>query len=425
MTGPTPQLRIAVIGAGVAGLTAAYLLQRKHQVSLFEKNDYAGGHTHTVTLPDGPDQGLPIDTGFIVMNHRNYPLLTQLLEQLKVRVQDSEMSFSYHDPASGLQYNGSDLNGIFAQRRNLFRPSFLWMLREILRFNREARADLQAGRVGELSLGDYLARGHYAESFIRHHIIPMGAAIWSTPCDRMMSFPARSFFQFLNNHGLLSLDDRPQWKTVQGGSHTYVRKMLATFSGELFLNRPVQQLRRTDNGVVLILPDGHSLNFDAAVMAAHADETLGLLLDPTDDERRLLGAWTYQANATVLHTDPSVMPPLRRAWASWNYTREPTAGADGPATLSYHMNRLQRLTASQDYFVTLNRSHPYPPAAVIKRLSYDHPTFTASAMAAQAGLANLNGVRHTYFCGSYLGYGFHEDAVRSGVMVARAFGVDL
>jgi predicted NAD/FAD-binding protein len=417
--------RLAVIGAGVAGLTAAYILQRKHHVTLFEKNDYAGGHTHTVTVDKGPDAGLPVDTGFIVMNHRNYPLLTRLLGQLNVQLQDSDMSFAYHDQASGLQYCGSSLGGVFAQRRNLVRPSFIRMLREILRFYKEASADLQSGMPGDLSLGDYLARGRYQDGFIRHHVIPMGAAIWSTPCDRMMAFPALRFFQFLDNHGLLSLGERPQWKTVQGGSHTYVKRMLAGFAGDVILNSPVRQVSRRPDGAVVTLPDGQSMSFDAVVIAAHADEALALLADVSDEEKSLLGAWAYQPNDTVLHTDASVMPPLRRAWASWNYTRETDAGEGGPATLSYHMNHLQRLAAAREYFVTLNRRQPYPAGSVIARMVYGHPVYTAAAMATQTRLAALNGVRNTYFCGSYFGYGFHEDAVRSGVAVAQAFGLDL
>ena len=414
-----------MVGAGVTGLTAAYVLQRRHHVTLFEKNDYLGGHTHTVMVPDGPDKGTPVDTGFIVMNHRNYPLLTRLFEQLGVELRDSEMSFGYWDEITGLQYSGGGLNGLFAQRRNLFRPVFLRMVREIFRFFREAERDLAAGTLREQTLGDYLRRGGYSETFVRHHLVPMAAAIWSTPDDRMMQFPAESFVQFFHNHGLLTVNERPRWRTVVGGSHTYVKRMLADFKGEVRLSTPIVSVRRHDDRVALATAAGPAGEFDQVVIAAHADEALGMLADPSDEERRRLGAWVYQPNDTALHTDASVMPPLRRVWSSWNYTRERGGDPAGPASLSYWMNRLQGLQTSAPLFVSLNRRAPLAPDSVIARMTYHHPTYSRESLAVQCELPALNGPRRTWFCGSYFGYGFHEDAVRSAVEVARGFGLDL
>ncbi len=417
--------RIAVIGAGVAGLTAAHILQRRHRVTLFEKNDYAGGHTHTIVLTDGPDQGTPVDTGFIVMNHRNYPLLTRLLDQLGVPLRDSEMSFGYWDAGSNLQYSGGGLNGLFAQRRNLVRPTFLRMVRDIFRFFREAERDLAAGALRAVTLGQYLARGRYSEPFIRHHLIPMAAAIWSTPDLHMMEFPAESFVQFFHNHGLLTVNQRPQWRTVVGGSHSYVRKILAGFSGVTRLADPITAVRRLPDSVALETATGPAGEFDHVVIAAHADEALALLTDPSDNERRLLGAWSYQPNDTILHSDASVMPPLRRIWSSWNYTREAGRAPDSPASVTYDMNRLQGLRTQRPLLVTLNRQTPLEPSTIIRRMLYHHPTYSARALEAQRELPALNGLRRTWFCGSYFGYGFHEDAVRSAVHLVRAFGLDL
>jgi predicted NAD/FAD-binding protein len=424
MISTTPS-RIAVVGAGAAGLTAAHILQRRHRVTLFEKNDYAGGHAHTVEIPDGPDKGTPVDTGFIVMNHRNYPLLTRLFEQLRVPLRDSEMSFGYWDENTGLQYSGGGLNGLFAQRRNLLKPAFLRMVRDVFRFFREAERDLAAGGLRDQTLGDYLRRGRYSDYFIRHHLTPMAAAIWSTPDSRMMDFPAESFLQFFRNHGLLTVNDRPQWRTVVGGSHCYVRRMLADFQGEVRLCAPVASIRRHEDRVSLATAAGPAGDFDAVVIAAHADEALGLLADPSNEERRLLGAWVYQPNETVLHTDDAVMPPLRRVWSSWNYTRERGSDLSAPASLTYDMNRLQGLQTRAPLLVTRNRRAPLPAGRVILRTTYFHPTYSRDTLDAQRLLPGLNGTRRTWFCGSYFGYGFHEDAVRSAVELVRGFGLDL
>ncbi len=417
-------LKIAVVGSGAAGLVAAYLLQRKHDVTVFEKNDYVGGHTHTIVIEGGDDAGTPVDTGFIVMNHRNYPLLTRLLEELGVPLRDSDMSFGYHDERTGLQYCGSGLNGLFAQRLNLLRPSFLRMIRDLLRFYKSAPADLEAGSLAGLPLGRYLERGGYSALFIEEHIVPMGAAIWSTPVGRMMEFPAEDFVHFFRNHGLLTLSDRPQWRTVVGGSHQYVKAILRTLKRPVRVGTPVARVARQRDRVLVYPETGDEEAFDRVVIAAHADEALTMLADPSDDERRLLGPWKYAENRTVLHTDASVLPPNRRAWASWNFVRDSASDGTERASVTYDMNRLQGLRTRERYLVSLNRLRPIDGPRTIRDLLYTHPTYTFASIGTQRGLAEANGARNTYFCGAYFGYGFHEDAVRSGVDVARAFGIE-
>lgn len=426
-TAPLPEgARIAVIGSGAAGLVAAWLLDRRYRVTLIEAADYIGGHTNTVTVPDGPDAGTPIDTGFIVMNRRNYPLLTRILETLDVALRDSNMSFSYFDRASGLQYAGTGIDALFAQRRNALRPAFWRMLADVRRFYRRAAADLDAGALDGLSLGGYLSANGYGKPFLDWHILPMGAAIWSTPEHEMLDFPAASFVRFFRNHGLLTFRDRPQWSTVAGGSRTYVERILEGFGGEVCKGAAAVEVTRAAGRFQVRLADGRALDVDAGVMAAHADQALALLSDPSDSERRLLGPWRYQRNRTVLHTSDAWMPTRRKAWASWNYIREPSEnGAPPRLTVTYYMNRLQGLQTSRPYFVTLNCPKPVDGAHVVAEMEYDHPTYTWESMATQSRLPELNGVRNTYFCGSYFGYGFHEDAVRSGAEVAARLGVSL
>jgi predicted NAD/FAD-binding protein len=412
--------RIAVIGSGVAGLTAAHLLQRKHRVTLFEKNDRLGGHTHTVTVPDGADEGLRVDTGFIVMNHRNYPLLTRLFEQLGVELRDSEMSFGYHDLPSGLQYCGRGLDGLFAQRSNLFKPSFHRLLRDTFRFFKTAEADRTNAALSEETLGDYLARNGFGKAFIDHHLIPMGSAIWSTPAEQMLDFPARSFLQFFHNHGLLSVKDRPQWKTVVGGSCDYVERMQKSWTRvNIRLNAGVCSVRRDAEGVEILFQNGDVERFDHVVIATHADQALRLLADPSEPETQALGCWQYTRSRTLLHTDASVMPPLQKIWSSWNFQR-----IEGNRTcLTYHMNRLQKLESRTPYFVSLNL--PHDPAGLIRAIDYEHPMFTRTALARRPLLQQLSGSNRTWFAGSYHGNGFHEDAVRSGVVIAQGFGIQL
>jgi predicted NAD/FAD-binding protein len=419
-------LRIAVIGGGIAGITAAHVLQRRHRVTLFEKNDYLGGHTRTIVISGSPDAGTPVDTGFIVCNDRTYPNFLRLLAQWGVPTRPSDMSFGYCDEGTGFQYAGTDLNGLFAQRRNLANPAFWAMLRGIARFGRRATADLAAGHLAGLTLGQYLDRLGAGRRFRERYLVPMGAAIWSTPGVRMLDFPAESFVRFFGNHGLLSLKDRPRWMTVEGGSHAYVRAFRRIFRGEIVLSAPVEAVVRDSGGVEVRAAGRAAARFDTAVIAAHADDALRLLADPSDDERRLLGAWSYNANRTVLHTDPAALPSQRRAWASWNFLRlRNEQGGTGPVCLSYHMNRLQGLRTEREYCVTLNWPRPFRSGSVIAEMADSHPAFTFDAMASQAAIRHLNGARRTFFCGSYLGYGFHEDAVRASLAVCRNFGLEL
>ena len=404
--------KIAVIGGGVAGIVAAHLLQNDHQVTLFEQHDYLGGHTHTVTIEEGPDAGTGVDTGFIVFNEATYPLFIAFLDQLGVASRATEMSFGFHCRETGFTYAGNNLNGVFSQRANLVSPRFWRFLLEIGRFCRQAEADL-AGDADLGTLADYLAR-HRSQPFMAdHYLAPMAAAIWSTPAGRVTAFPARSFLRFFKNHGLLDLRHRPRWRTVSGGSHSYVRAFRDRFRGAIRLDSPVQQVRRADDGVELAFADRSAERFDAVVVAAHADQALRLLADPSADESRLLGAWRYELNTTVLHTDTSVLPPAERAWACWNFRRERGDQGERPVYVTYSMNLLQGLATRRHYLVTLNRPGGYDEGQVLARMDYHHPLYTDASMATQAALPSLNGVRRTWFCGSYFGYGFHEDAVRS------------
>jgi predicted NAD/FAD-binding protein len=425
-TVPTgPRKNIAVIGGGVAGLTAAYLLDTRHQVTLFERNDYAGGHTHTIELTEGPDAGLAVDTGFIVLNDKTYPLFRKLLARLGVLTQISDMSFAFASEISGLQYAGTNLDGLFAQRWNLLSPRFHHLLHHITRFCRLARADLYSGRLSGRTLNDYLRWRNVPASTVRNYLVPMAGAIWSASAEGIRSFPAESLVRFWDNHGLLSLKNRPQWMTVQGGSHAYVKKMRADWKVRLQLRADIECVRRTMAGAVIRHRDGREEVFDAVVLAAHADESLRLLADPTLDERRLLGPWTYQPNHTVLHTDARVMPSNRRAWASWNYVERPQRADASPVAVTYHMNRLQNLRATKDYFVTLNDTSAIGRDMIVRDFIYHHPVYTFDSLNTQNELPTLNGKQQTYFCGSYFGYGFHEDAVRSAVAVAESLGAPL
>ena len=414
-------LNIAVAGAGAAGIVAAYLLQERHRVSLFEANDYIGGHTHTVEIPDGPDAGTPVDTGFIVHNDRTYPLFIKFINRLGVRRVKCPMSFSYYDRRTGFQY-ASDRP--FADRTNLLRPGFWGFLYEIIRFNRLTLKNLDAKQLSGLTLGAYLARNGFSKRFINQYIIPMGAAIWSTPDAEMMAFPAETFARFLANHGLLSVAGQPQWYTIEGGSHQYVKAFLKTFSGEVFTSTPVRRIMRKDGKAHLSF-DNDTRIFDAVVIAAHADEALAMLADPTPEEEKLLGPWQYNANRTILHTDIAFLPPLKRAWAAWNYLRENDPAANTPLSMTYNMNLLQNLSTRSQYCVTLNPARPVPAANIIGTFDYTHPQFSSTGVATQAGLATLSGTDNTYFCGAYLRYGFHEDAVQSGAAVAEKFGISL
>jgi uncharacterized protein len=384
-----------------------------------------GGHTHTIVLDSGPDNGTPVDKGFNVLNDRTYPLLMRFLSDLKVPIRRSDMSFSYTCMRTGLRYASRNLNTLFAQRRNLLHPKFWRFLIEIVRFNAKTRKQLVTGALKGLTLEEYLLKEAVLPLLVEAYLIPMATAIWSTPDARMMAFPAESFFRFMENHGLLTVADQPQWYCVDGGSHAYVKAFLKGFTGRVFTDWPVQRIRRTETGAVLTFAAGAEEICDKVVITAHADEALGLLSDPSPEETAALSPWSYNLNALILHTDKSFLPENPRARASWNYLRERDVSSGAPVTLTYHMNLLQGRRTEYEYRVTLNPVHPIERELIIRGLVYTHPMYTAEALAAQLLLPGLNGRRHTFFCGSYLGYGFHEDALRSGVKVAEAFGIHL
>lgn len=415
--------RIAVIGAGVSGLTAAWLLAEKHDVQVFEAGDYAGGHTNTEQVEAG-GRTWPVNTGFIVFNDWTYPNFIKLMERLGVPSEVSDMSFSVDCSSTGLQYNGTSLNTLFAQRKNLFNLPFLKMVREILRFNKETRADLEAGNINnEETLGEYLNRNGYSRYFRNYYIVPMGAAIWSAPEIVLEQFPIRFFLQFFNNHGMLSVDDRPTWRVISGGSAQYVKKMMERLGDGMHLNSPVDRVVRHEDGVTVTVR-GEEHHVDQVIFGCHSDQALAMLADATDKERDILGAMAYQNNDVVLHTDSSVLPDNRRAWAAWNYFI-PTHSTE-PVSVTYNMNILQNFhDAPETFCVTLNRSRDIDPEKVIKRFEYAHPVFTLDAVAAQERYDEIGNRNRTHFCGAYWFNGFHEDGVRSALRVTEAFGVEL
>jgi predicted NAD/FAD-binding protein len=410
-------MKIAVIGTGIAGNVAARELCRDHEITVFEAADHVGGHTHTHSIDDN-GRPLAIDTGFIVFNDWTYPNFIALLDELGVSSQPSEMSFGVKCERTGLEYKGHTLNTLFAQRRNLLRPSFHRMLRDIVRFNREARSLLEAGD-DSLTLGDYLHDNHYSTAFTDYYIIPMGAAIWSAEPRRMLSFPATCFARFFANHGLLNIKNRPQWRVIRGGSRSYVDKLTAPFRRQIRLNTPVTGIRRRATHVEVSSAGNGIERFDHVFIACHSDQALAMLRDASPLEREVLGAIPYQQNDVVLHTDTSLLPRRRLAWSAWNYHR--LAGDQDAVAVTYNMNLLQGLSTQQTYLVTLNNSAAIDPGKIIKRLSYDHPVFTQEGIKAQQRQAEINGLRRSYFCGAYWRYGFHEDGVVSALNALAHF----
>lgn len=416
---------IAVVGLGVAGLTSALMLDEKHEVTLFEKNHYLGGHTNTITIDNGPDARTRVDTGFIVYNDQNYPTFIRLLKLLGIEGRDSDMSFGFHREVDGFAYSSYVPKGLFADRLNLFKPSFLKMIADILNFNKQSLRDLEENKLSNLTLGAYLDQGNYGREFLNSYLIPMGAAIWSTPPGEMLDFPAETFLCFFKNHGLLALKGRPRWRSIPGGSKSYVEAIERKFKGVVKTNTTVQKIVREGEKVKVISEEGEALTYDYVIMGAHADQALSLLEAPTEDEKRLLGAWKYTQNPTVLHTDVSVMPKNKRAWASWNYTLEAGADEQNVVSLTYDMNRLQGLETEQTYLVTLNRKKEIPKEKTIREINYTHPSYNFDSVKTQEELQKLNGASRIFFCGSYFGYGFHEDAVKSATKVLEHFGCSL
>ena len=415
-------MKIAIIGSGIAGLTCAHLLNRRHDVTVFEAGDWVGGHTHTVQVSVEGRQ-YDVDTGFIVFNDWTYPNFIRLLGQLGVSFKPTEMSFSVNDPDSGLEYNGNNLNSLFAQRRNLLSPGFWGMLRDILRFNKEAQRDLNELRIdADMTLDDYLKAGGYGERFILHYIVPMGAAIWSMSMAEMLNFPLQFFVRFFKNHGLLSVSDRPQWQVIEGGSSAYIAPLTAAFKDRIRLNCPVKRVDRDEHGVVIHSPAGIE-HFDKVVFACHSDQALQILASPSEAERAILGALPYADNEVVLHTDTQLLPTRKLAWASWNYRL--SGAGHTHAAVTYDMNILQGIESDTTFCVSLNQSAGINPDKVLARFTYAHPQFSLAAVAAQNRWAELDGVRHTHYCGAYWANGFHEDGVVSALRVAAAFGETL
>lgn len=409
-------MRIAIVGAGVSGLVCAHMLQRDHELVVFEAGERAGGHANTVRVET--DTGVyALDTGFVVFNDRNYPKFERLLGELGVATQPSQMSFGVSN-GRDFEYNGASLGGLFACRRHALSPSFYRMIADLFRFNRDAVL-LLAGD-SELSLREWLAERGYSHIFVERLIVPQASAVWSADPAQMWSFPARFLVEFFDNHGMLGFGDRPRWRTVAGGSRSYVEALTRPLRERLRLSTPVTEVSRHASHVTVSSRAGERERFDAVVIATHSDQALALLGDPSERERELLGAIPYQPNEAVLHTDRSLLPRRRRAWASWNYHLE--AGPPGRCAVTYHMNRLQSLRAEREFCVTLNRTAAIDPERIIQTVQYAHPVYTPAGVAAQARYEEISGHNRTHYCGAYWGWGFHEDGVASAHRVVRELG---
>lgn len=404
-------MKLAIIGGGISGNVAAYHLNKEHEITLYEANDYIGGHTNTHDiLHKGVSHA--IDTGFIVFNYATYPKFISLLEELQVDVQASEMSFSVKSEQDDLEYSGSSLNTLFAQRKNLIRPTFHQMLLDIVRFNREAY-ELSKSINDSITLGEFLRDGKYGKAFINKYIIPMGAAIWSTVPEQMHDFPARFFIRFFHNHGLLNITDRPTWYVIKGGSREYVKPLTKSFENRIRINSPVHKIRRFPSHVEIHARGHAPENYDAVFIGAHADQALQMLEQPTLEEKKVLGAFPYQENEAILHTDTNLLPRRQLAWAAWNYL-VPDSQRDR-VTLTYDMNILQGLNTNDEFLVTLNNAGAIDSSKIIKQIMYEHPVFTPQSVIAQEKHSLINGTNRTFYCGAYWRNGFHEDGVVSAL----------
>ena len=409
-------MRVAVIGSGVSGLAAGYFLSRKHEVTLFEKDSRVGGHTHTVMAG-----GLAVDTGFIVHNERTYPNLVKLLAELGVATQPSDMSFAVTDRRSGFEYSSRGVGGFFAQRSNFLRPSQYRLLREILRFNREAPRLLGESGSGAATIGDFLAEGRYPDIFMERYLFPMASAVWSMSFDAIRAFPALTLIRFFDNHGMLGIDTHPQWKVISGGSHQYLAPLSKPFAGRVRTGVEIESVARAADAVTVKLRSHSAERFDQVVFACHGDQVLPLLEAPTERERDVLENFHTTRNVACLHTDAALLPRRPAARASWNYN---LGLGDGSVAVTYHMNRLQSLRAAADYCVTLNGEAVIAPEKVIRTIGYEHPLYTRQATAAQTRWGEISGANRTHYCGAYWLYGFHEDGLNSAMRVARALGVE-
>ncbi len=413
--------RIAIIGSGIAGLASAWLLQRRHEVTLYEKEPRLGGHTHThrIDTPDGP---VTVDTGFIVHNESNYPLLCRMLRELDIPTVASDMSFGVSTRPGGLTWCSRGLNGLFAQRGNLFRPSFYALLREIDRFNRTAARLLDETEADAWTLGTWLGRERFSSDFCEHYLIPMAAAVWSTAPREMMKFPAATLVRFFRNHGFLGVTTQHPWRTIPGGCSRYIDPIVRLIRDRVHVGRVVKRVERTAAEVTVRAEGLPAAYFDEVVFACHGDEVLPMLAQPTPAEQEVFAAFATNRNEATLHTDISVMPPKRRAWASWNHLR--MAGTDGRLLVTYHMNRLQPIGERADWLVSLNAEGLVKEDKVARKMIYHHPKFTLEALKAQGRWQEVSGRNRTHFCGAYWGYGFHEDGVRSAVRVAQRMGIE-
>ncbi|MDP2412227.1 MAG: FAD-dependent oxidoreductase [Pseudolabrys sp.] len=416
---PSSRLKVAVVGTGISGMAAAWLLSSGHEVTVYERADRIGGHSNTVDART-PHGIVPVDTGFIVYNEQTYPNLTALFDYLQVPTEASEMSLAVSLDQGALEYSGDNLATLFAQRRNILSPRFWSMLRDLRRFYRNAPADMV--RLGhQATLGDYLKLGGYSAAFRDDHLLPMAAAIWSAPAQAMLDYPAAAFIRFQDNHGLLKIKDRPIWRTVRGGSRSYVERLTELYADRIRLNTTISAIHRTADGVDIQTDDGDMQRYDHVVMATHADQALALLAQPSPQERALLTPFRYSRNLAVLHCDEGLMPQRRAVWSSWNYVGGRNGGADG-VTVTYWMNRLQRIQSETQLFVTLNPSRPPHAGMIFHSEIYEHPLLDAAALDAQRRLWSLQGQNRTWFCGAYFGAGFHEDGLQSGLAVAEALG---
>ena len=412
-------MKIAIIGSGISGLTSAYLLNRNHDITVFEANDYIGGHTHTHNIKI-KDKEYAVDTGFIVYNERTYPNFIKLLDTLGVERQLSTMGFSVKSASEDYEYAGESLNSLFAKRSNIFRLGFLRMLYEMYRFGKKSDST-GLGLDVSITLGTYLRSENYSNEFINYFIIPMGAAIWSTPANKVLDMPAYFFIKFFYNHGMLEIINRPKWWVIKDGSSAYIKKIIKGFESKINLSSPIRTVSRLDNGIEIETANSKKpLMFDAVVFATHSDQALGMLKDPTEKEKDILSSIPYQKNEVLLHTDSSVLPKRKLAWASWNYQLDSNPAS--PVVLTYNMNILQSLDCDETFCVTLNDHQSVDKSKVLKKITYHHPLFTVKGIEAQKRKLEISGVNNTYYCGAYWHNGFHEDGVASAIEVCKHFG---